>query len=211
VSVEKIKLYLHLLYNRDWRGINYRMQYLLRRIDTKNAYLDELNLSAERSFYYSDSGGKALERVLDSLSITPRDAIVDFGCGKGGALISLAKYPFSQIAGVEISEKLVGIAQSNLRRLRIENVRLECCDAAAFTDLDGFNFFYFFSPFPSNVMQAVIKNIADSITRTPRKVTIIYLNPECHEAVVSGSPFIKVKEFDHPTLSFYIYSNVAQS
>jgi len=50
---------------------------------------------------------------------------------------------------------------------------------------DPSNYFYFFSPFPMKIMSAVIKNIRNSLTRNPRKVTLIYCNPECHDAVVT--------------------------
>jgi hypothetical protein len=56
-------------------------------------------------------------------------------------------------------------------------------------------------------MGAVIGNIAASLARSPRKATVIYFNPEYHEAVVTGSPFVKVNEFHHHELGYYIYSN----
>lgn len=181
--VKKIKLYFGLIRDRNWWAINYRLQFLLRQIDLNNMGVDELGLSAERSHEYADSGGLELENVLDSFNITPLDAIIDFGCGKGGALITLAKYPFVKIIGVELSTKLVEIAKRNLRKLRIDNVSIQCCDAIEFKELDDYNFFYFFSPFPCPVMKLVIGNIETSLNRKPRKVTIIYLNPECHEVV----------------------------
>ena len=81
-------------------------------------------------------------------------------------------------------------------------------DAADFTDLDGYNYFYFFSPFPSVVMKSVIKNISDSLQRSPRKAVIIYFNPSFHADVVTDSPFRKVREFTHHDLGYFIYSNL---
>lgn len=205
--IEKIKLYLCLLRKRDWRAINYRLQLLFRQIDLRNVCVDELKLPAERSYDYADSGGAALERVLDCLKITTQDSIIDFGCGKGGTLITLAKYPFSKITGVELSAKLIDIARRNLRKLWIDNVNIEFGDATGFTALDDYTYFYFFNPFPCPVMQSVIENIEKSLARKPRKVTIIYLNPECHDVVVAGTPFVKQQEFDHPSLRYYVYSN----
>jgi SAM-dependent methyltransferase len=205
--IEKIKIYLRLLLRRDWRAINYRLQFLFRKIDLENVYVEELNLSAERSHYYSDSGGTELEKVLDRLKITSQDTIVDFGSGKGGALITLAKYPFSKITGVEISDKLIKIAQRNLRKLWIDNVNLVLSDAVEFTELDDYNYVYFFNPFPCIIKQSVIENLKISLTRKPRKITIIYLNPICHDAVVTDTPFIKQEEIDHPSLKYFIYSN----
>jgi 16S rRNA G966 N2-methylase RsmD len=198
---------LSLLSRGELRGFFFRMQVHMLHIDLKNTYLDDLNLPEERSHYYANSGGPHLDKVLRDLKITRLDAIVDFGSGKGGALITFSRYPFSKITGVELSPELVNIAEENLRRLNIGMISMIVSDAAEFTDLDDYNYFYFFSPFPANVMSAVIKNISASLTRKPRTATIIYFNPECHEAIVTDSPFVKIKEFHHHELGYYIYSN----
>lgn len=198
---------LSLLSRGEWREVVFRVRIHLQKIDLKNTYLDELNLPEERCHYYANSGGLHLEKVLRALKITPRDAIVDFGSGKGGALITFSRYPFSKIAGVELSPKLVAIAEDNLAKLNISTITMTVCDAADFIDLDDYNYFYFFSPFPSAVMSAVIWNICASLTHNPRKASIIYFNPEYHDAVITDSPFVKINEFNHHELSYYIYSN----
>jgi hypothetical protein len=198
---------LSLLSRGELREFIFRVKVHLLHVDLKNAYLDELDLPEERCHYYANSGGLHLEKVLRSLEITPHDAIIDFGSGKGGALITFSRFPFAQITGVELSAELVAIAQENLRKLKIGNITMKVCDAADFTDLDGYNYFYFFSPFPANVMSAVMRNISSSLSRKPRKSIVIYFNPECHDAVVNDSPFVKVKEFHHHKLEYYIYSN----
>lgn len=191
----------------EWREFIFRVRVHLQKIDLRNSYLDELQLPEERCHYYANSGGLHLAKVLDSLKITPRDAIVDFGAGKGGALITMSHYPFARIMGVEISPELVAIARQNLAKLGITNVEMVVSDATNFLDLDGYNYFYFFSPFPGHVMESVIRNIGDSLVSAPRKVTIIYFNPEYHEAVVTDSPFVKVAELHHHELDYYIYTN----
>jgi len=196
-----------LLSQGEWQEFVFRVRVHIQKIDLKNSYLDELHLPEDRCHYYANSGGLHLEKVLRTLKITPRDAIVDFGSGKGGALITMARYPFARIMGVEISPGLIEIARRNLNKLGIKNVAMVACDAADFTDLDAYNHFYFFSPFPGNVMRAVIGNIRDSLARVPRKAIIIYFNPEYHEAVVTNSPFVKVMEFHHHELGYYVYAN----
>jgi hypothetical protein len=80
-------------------------------------------------------------------------------------------------------------------------------DAAEFTDLDEYSYFYFFNPFPGAVMSAVVGNIGMSLLRKPRRAIIVYFNPEFHDAVVNGSPFVKTREFRHHELKYFIYSN----
>jgi len=200
---------LSLLFRGELHEFILRLRVYLGHIDLRRANLGELNLSEERCHEYVNSGGPHLEKVLKSLRITSQDSIVDFGSGKGGALISFSRYPFSKIAGIELSPTLVAIAEKNLQKLKIGNIRIIVHDATDFTDLDDYNHFYFFSPFPCNVMSAVIKNISTSLTRRPRKSVIIYFNPECHDTVVTDSPFLKIKEFHHHELAYYIYTNRA--
>lgn len=202
-----VKNAVSLLCRGEFREFIFRVRVYLGEIDLRNASTDDLGLSPDRSHEYSNSGGLHLEKVLRALEIKPQDSIVDFGSGKGGALITFAKYPFSKITGVELSPELTAIAGKNLKKLNIENVNLVVSDAAEFTDLDGYNYFYFFSPFPAGVMRAVVKNIASSLAGKPRNMVIIYFNPEFHDSVVTDSPFVKIKEFHHHKLSYYIYSN----
>ncbi len=198
---------LSLLCRGEWREFIFRIRVHIQKIDLRNTYLEELSLPEDRCHYYADSGGPHLDKVLKTLKITARDSVVDFGSGKGGALITLSRYPFARIAGVEISPVLVTIAKENFAKLDIKNVTMNVCDAVNFADLDEFNYFYFFSPFPAAVMSAVVRNIRASLTNKPRKATIIYFNPECHDAMVTDSPFVKINEFNHHELKFYIYSN----
>jgi SAM-dependent methyltransferase len=198
-----IKTALSLLRKRDWREFIVRVRVALGQIDLKLDSREE----SERTHFYSDSGGSELDKVMAAFNLRSDDAIIDFGCGKGGALITLAKYPFSKITGVEISAELVDIARNNLRKLHIDNVTVVCCDAADFTELDDYTYVYFFNPFPCIVMKSVIDNIKMSLARNRRKVTIIYLNPDCHDVIVADSPFVKQTEFYHTMHKYYIYSN----
>jgi len=201
-----VKNALSLLSRGEWREFLFRVQVHMLHIDLKNCYLDELNLPEERCHYYANSGGIHLVKVLRKLNITPQDAIVDFGSGKGGALMTFTRYPFAKITGVELSPELAAIAKENFRKLKIDSINVVVGDATEYTDLDGYNYFYFFNPFPCTVMSVVMENMSSSLIRRPRKAVIIYFNPECHEAVVTHSPFVKVNEFHHHELGYIIYA-----
>jgi SAM-dependent methyltransferase len=198
---------LFLLLQGEWYEFYVRCLIALGVIDLKTTTIKELGLSSERSHSYSDSGRGDLQRALSTLDINNGDAIVDFGCGKGGALICFADFPFAKIVGVEISPRLINVAKKNLNKLRIKGIEIICGDAANFVDLDKFNYAYFFNPFPHPIMQSVIANIEDSIANAKRKFTIIYLNPECHDIILKNGVFKKVEEFDHSTLKLSIYRN----
>jgi len=200
-----IKNALLLLIRGEWREFLIRLRISLGHIDLKD---DPTETVTERTHYYADSGGLAFDKIMASFNITPHDAIVDFGCGKGGILISLSKYPFSRITGVEIAPELVEIAKTNIRKLNIKNVDIVCSDAAEFKQLDEYNYFYFFDPFPCSVMQDVMDNIEKSIFEQPRDVIIIYLNPHCHELIEANNIFFKTKELPHFEHRCFIYKNI---
>ena len=199
-----IKNALLLLLRGEWREFLIRLRISLGHIDLRH---DPSEAVSERTHYYADSGGLEFDKIMANFNISQNDAIVDFGCGKGGILISLSKYPFRKITGVEIAEDLVAIAQENIEKLKIGNVGIVCCDASEFTQLNEYNYFYFFDPFPCVVMQDVLSNIERSIVELPRQVTIIYLNPFCHDLIESSSVFVKTRELDHFEHKCFIYSN----
>ena len=203
-----LKSAFSLLAKGDWREFYIRTLIVLGRLDLKTITVGDLNLSPERSHSYSDSGRDDLQKVLAGLDIHKGDAIIDFGCGKGGALITLAAYPFAKITGVEISKDLAEIAQKNLARLKISKVEVVCCDATEFLALDDYNYVYMFNPFPCPVLRSVMENITQSLRDRKRRITIIYLNPECHETIISQGIFQKVKEVAHSSHKFYIYANL---
>ena len=197
-----------LLCKGEWREFFIRLHIYLGHVDLK---YDPTETVTDRTHYYSDSSGIEFDEIISSFNITSKDAIVDFGCGKGGILISLSKFPFSKITGVEISPELVEIAKENMRKLRIRNVEIQCSDAADFRQLDEYNYFYFFDPFPCIVMKDVLSNIEKSARARPRKVTIIYLNPFCHDLIESSDIFRKKGELPHFEHKCFIYSNVITS
>jgi SAM-dependent methyltransferase len=171
--------------------------------------IKDVHQDLARNFRYSTSGKRFLEQAVKRLPITSDDAILDFGCGKGGALVTFSKYPFRKLGGVELSSKLYTIAQNNMARLKITHVELFCCDAAEFTALDDYTYLYFFSPFSSAVMEPVMRNVIASLQSRPRKLTIIYNNPVCHDTILKTGVFVKTAEFprkDYAPCFIYQYT-----
>jgi len=170
--------------------------------------IEELQLDPLYSHGYQASNRWDLLEVLKKLNIK-NDAIVDFGCGKGHALYIMSKFRFDHICGVEISPELYAIAINNFKKLKIKNIDLFLMDAANFADLDRYNMFYFFNPFPEIVMKQVVQNIIDSIKNNPRKATIVYMSPAYNDLIVSTNVFsIKGRHFfEQSTNRVTIYSN----
>jgi SAM-dependent methyltransferase len=189
----------------EWRHLPYRLAMKCRRIDLSWVSAEESGVSG-RGEWHSNSGGPNLETVLNGLDISPSDAALDLGCGKGGALLTMARYPFRRVDGVELSCELAGIARTNIRKLCLRNASVFCCDAAEFTDLDIYSHLYMYNPFPEPVLKDVLANLEASRLRMARKLTIIYKNPVYENALLAAG-FRKAAEYRHCTPHFCVFTN----
>jgi SAM-dependent methyltransferase len=190
---------------RERRYLLYFLGMTIRGIDLRGVGIDTLGLTKDRANWYSNSGGPELDRVFRSLRISTTDAALDIGCGKGGAMLTMAKYPFARIDGVEISPALVSIAQKNIGRAKIRNARVFCCDAADFKNFDEYTILYMYNPFPENVLRVVLDNISLSFVQRKRRLILIYKNPVGH-GLITQRGFCKVAEFTDTEFPYYIYA-----
>jgi len=170
-----------------------------------------VGLDPQRARAHVASGDKWLRRALKDLPITAADRMIDVGCGKGSAMKVMLEFPFSRVDGIELGEPIAAIARSNFRTLEVppERYAVITADAAEFTDLDQYTYVYFYNPFTAAVMSSFMANLKASVERSPRRVTIVYDNPLCHDAVVAGGVFRKLPR-DYPDATgnrIYVYSN----
>lgn len=114
--------------------------------------------------------------------IAPGTVFVDFGSGKGRALLLAAEYPFTRIVGVEFSPDLVAIARKNCLSYQdpaqvCRDIESVVCDAANYLLPEEPLVLMLFNPFEYHVMAKVADNVRDSLERHPRPVTVIVSNP----------------------------------
>lgn len=153
----------------------------------------------------SPSGNIFLTNLLRDLHITEADSILDIGCSKGSALRRMSAFPFRRVNGLELSEKLAGIAKENFRKLKKDNVDIYNVDARHFKHYGNYNFFYFYNPFPEVIMADVIEKLSEQVGNA--EITIIYNNPTCHQLLVNNG-FVKFREYpDEWGNGIYVYSN----
>src|SRR4029079_18462186 len=99
----------------------YRLWWRVRRLDFGIVTLRELGLNPERANYHKDGGGPLLRDLLNRLNISQTDVALDLGSGKGGAMATMAQYPFRRVDGVEIAPELVDAARKNLATLQLHH------------------------------------------------------------------------------------------
>lgn len=111
-----------------------------------------------------------------------KDVLLDYGSGKGRAIILAALHPFRKVIGVERSPELCELARENLHRasgkLVCRDVEIVHGDAVQFEVPDHVSVILLFNPFTGPVLQAAIARIQESYLRNPRAMSIIYMLPE---------------------------------
>lgn len=160
-------------------------------------------VDSELANEHAHSGGPELVTVLRKLRVPPGSVALDYGVGMGLAAMTMAPY-FERVIGIDLSPELIATAHRNIAKVGATNIALRCCDARTFSEIDDVTHVYMFNPFKTPIVRIVMENLQASLERRPRKLTVIYKHPACHEVI----PFPLVKKFE-PTGShpFYVYES----
>jgi SAM-dependent methyltransferase len=148
-------------------------------IDTAGiVHLHELDVTGANVRYgvrYEPTNPEWFRDLIGWLPIDYRDFVfVDFGAGKGRALVLASEFPFKRIVGVEFSSTLAEIARRNVERLSERaDFEVRCTDAVDYELPDEPCVLYFYNPFASPVLQKVLANIRRSLERMPRHLFIV--------------------------------------
>jgi hypothetical protein len=122
---------------------------------------------------------RAMERIDFDLSGA---TFIDFGSGRGRALILAAMLPFKSVIGIEFAEELhrdsiQNIANTTCDLGRPGRITQVLGDATQFQIPDGPLVLYLFNPFDAPVIGAVARNAMASWQANPRPMRVVYLNP----------------------------------
>lgn len=108
-----------------------------------------------------------------------RNVFVDYGSGKGAAIIHAKALGFKQTIGVEFAKELHEQAIDNIQKLGLEDVEAIYADATTHILPDNISVIYLFNPFDEVVMEKVVNNILEQKINFKNKVYVIYGNPSC--------------------------------
>jgi SAM-dependent methyltransferase len=127
------------------------------------------------------SGNSYLKRALKKLKITEHDSIVDIGCGKGDALRLFCQFEFNKITGIEYSQNLAKIANSNFSKKKFvkKNIEIVNIDAQVFEEYSSYNMFYLYNPFDDVILNNVLEKIINA--KKESRYYIIYAHPVHHK------------------------------
>ncbi len=133
---------------------------------------------------------------------------IDYGAGKGRALVLAAGFDFQRVVGVELFASLHADAMANVaafraRDERARKIELLCMDAAAYPPPSGDLFCYFYNPFDDVVMRKVLNRLSDAHRAEPRRILVAYSNP-VHADVFDGADFLRLH---HASKGMRVYVN----
>ena len=166
-------------------------------------YSDMFLNSLDSAHSYSITTQKEIFPILDKLHHHPDndDAIFDFGCGKGGAMLTFLDYGFKRVGGVEYEDGLYDVLVDNYKKMNMidsEEYKVEMIhgDASKLEcQLDEYIFFYYFDPFEESIFMPTIHHICESYERNPRHITLICINPTYNKQILNTGKFNLTNSF----------------
>jgi len=122
----------------------------------------------------------SLRTILGNLGIDHAQySFVDYGCGKGRAMLVAAERPFARVVGIEFADELVSVARANIANyrngpLRCRDIAVVHADARTVPPPDGPCVLYFYLPFEPEIFDAVLTTIEQSHAAAPRPMLLVY-------------------------------------
>ena len=127
---------------------------------------------------YEPTPYTVLERLIESGYITKENIIVDYGCGKGRVDFYLSAQIGCQTIGIDFDERMIKKALENNRdfvgKRKPEFLHISA-ESYEITDADSF---YFFNPFPIEILRSVLGKILESYYKNPRAMTLFFYYPD---------------------------------
>ncbi len=143
---------------------------------------------------YNPMGYRGIYSMLKRIPLDmSTSTFLDYGSGKGRAIVVAATFPFERVIGIEISGVLLAIANKNvdaMRYKRAKRIELHKLDAMQYSVPKDVNIIYFFNPFKGQILQKVVDRIYDSYKQYPRNIYIIFFNNDHFENIIKNQKWI---------------------
>ena len=162
--------------------------------------------SVRHATIYFPTRVRPFMKMLKTLNLNKSNTVfVDFGCGKGRALLLAAEFGIKKVKGIEFCDKLSSIALNNMQRYSdkysTSSVEFEVINNdMSLYNLDELdNLFYLYNPCDEYILDKVIHNIIDSYSEAPRWGVIVYQNNTINHPTIFDNykelSFLFCKEF----------------
>ena len=139
--------------------------------------------------------------ILDRLSLTPYDVLVDVGSGKGRLVCCAARFPLRKVIGIEHFSELCAAARRNADRMRKKKAPI----TIVHTDAEEFDYrqgtvFYFYNPFGPPRLDRVLMRVKASLDAAKRPVRLAFANAE-HDASFRACSWLEQYDYWDPSRS----------
>ncbi len=203
----KVKLLLDALRTAGFaatlRKIRQHLYYKMKGLDFSTQNIYDLTLAGPHTRNGTalvSSSKDFFRRVLRELEEAagkrvPRKGFIDYGSGKGAAVVHAREAGFEKVYGVEFARELHETAVRNVERLGLTHVYLYHLDAAQFAPPPETTLIYLFNPFDEVVMEKVVRQIRRSRFDSD-EVYIIYGRATCSEILDSAFTRLAVRRHE---------------
>ncbi len=193
------------------KRIYQRIEYKRKGIDFSTQNLHDLTLAGaykEHGTALVSTSKDLFERLLKELEEVAgvnikRDLFIDYGSGKGAALIHASQMGFKEVYGIEFAKELNDTSLDNIKKLNLTNIHSLHQDATTFMPPKETTVIYFFNPFDEVVMEKVIENILEVKSSFLEDVYIIYGRPTCGALLEEKFTFLGTKNHESGTTVSY--------
>ena len=200
--MKKLRAYLHYFFYLGWNW-NFRLATVIlyheirgeKKYHINSIGIDDLTNSVSEenlreASIYQPINYYIAEWLFDQLDKTEieNNAILDAGCGRGRVMAMAASYGFNKIYGIDVSPALCHQATKNMHTLTplypSNSFTVICEDARNMVISPDISIIFMFNPFTATIMKPFMEKVMESIQQRPRKITMLYANPECKEILI---------------------------
>ena len=135
----------------------------------------------------------ALRSALARVPRTPGSCFLDYGAGRGRAVLLAASYPYRRVIGVELVGALAQAARANVARargLQCDDITIVEQNAKTYDPPDDVDVIHLFKPFRGETLERVLDRIEASYRRRPRRLTLIFFNDQEFRQLAAGRDWL---------------------
>ena len=108
---------------------------------------------------YEPTPYSVLTRLVESEYLTKENIVVDYGCGKGRVDFFLSAKIGCKTIGVDFDERMINKALENNKSFSEKKKTEFVCISAENYEIADADCFYFFNPFPMEILHSVLGKI----------------------------------------------------
>lgn len=176
-------------------------------------YLSDLEIPSTNWIYgrnYAPIEPERFRAIFTDMEVGFQDFVfVDFGSGKGRALLLASEFPFKRVVGIEFSPELHHIAQENIRRYALHRnsgpVESICADFLEFQIPSDPAVFYFFDPCEDPVLKKLLARIRESLLAAPRLAYLVYIAPTVSKKALLDSTEWLTQIAESAERNYFVY------